>query len=189
MIIEGKFIVLRDMTVADLAAYSEWLKPGHRWQDFDGPYYRDTEQSVRERYERRKSTVDSGVWTDPRNSMVIADARTSLLIGEVNSYWRSKETNWLCAGLDIFDESHWGKGIGAEALGLWTQYLFSARKEIVRLGLETWSGNIGMIRLALKLGFIEEARFRKARIVHGQYYDAVGFGILREEWQQRPLRE
>jgi len=39
-----------------------------------------------------------------------------------------------------------------------------------------------MIRLALKLGMIEEARFRNARIVLGNYYDSVSYGILREEW-------
>lgn len=42
-----------------------------------------------------------------------------------------------------------------------------------------------MIRLAAKLGFQEEARFRKARIVNGEYYDGLGYGILREEWAGR----
>ena len=40
------------------------------------------------------------------------------------------------------------------------------------------------MRLAEKLGYQEEARFRKARIVNGEYYDGIGFGILREEWEK-----
>ena len=45
------------------------------------------------------------------------------------------------------------------------------------------SGNHGMMRLAEKLGFLQEARFRKARIVRGEYYDGLGYGVLREEWR------
>lgn len=36
------------------------------------------------------------------------------------------------------------------------------------LDLRTWSGNHGMMRLAEKLGFLQEACFRKARIVRGE---------------------
>ena len=42
-----------------------------------------------------------------------------------------------------------------------------------------------MMRLAQKLGYREEARFRNARIVDGHYYDGMGYGILREEWAAR----
>lgn len=42
-----------------------------------------------------------------------------------------------------------------------------------------------MIKLAKKLGFKEEAVFRMARIVEGEYYDGLGYGILRTEWEER----
>ena len=42
-----------------------------------------------------------------------------------------------------------------------------------------------MPRLAEKLGYQIEARFRKARIVDGRHYDGLGYGVLREEWEQR----
>jgi len=54
----------------------------------------------------------------------------------------------------------------------------------VRLDLRTWSGNRGMMRLAEKLGYAQEARFRRARLVTGAYYDGMGYGVLREEWQR-----
>ncbi|MGF7046909.1 RimJ/RimL family protein N-acetyltransferase [Paenibacillus sp. DS2015] len=40
-----------------------------------------------------------------------------------------------------------------------------------------------MRRLASKCGMMEEACIRKARIVRGEYYDAIKMGILREEWE------
>lgn len=104
------------------------------------------------------------------------------------TWWQkgyTKETYWLCAGIRILNENSWGKGIGTDALTLWTEYLFANRPEICRLGLETWSGNERLIHLALKLGYREEARFLKARIVNGKYFDSLGFGILREDWALR----
>lgn len=40
------------------------------------------------------------------------------------------------------------------------------------------------MRLAEKLGYRQEACFRKARIIEGQYFDSVGYGILCEEWEK-----
>ena len=106
-----------------------------------------------------------------------------LLIGALSRYWISKETHWPAVGIDIYDPAWWGKGIGFEALTLWCDHLFGAMPEIVRIDLRTWSGNERMIRLAQRLGFKEEARFRNARIVNGEYYDGLGFGVLRREWE------
>jgi RimJ/RimL family protein N-acetyltransferase len=107
------------------------------------------------------------------------------MIGQVSWYWISEETNWPALGIVIYDPQHWRKGIGYEALGLWSDYLLEVQPLFVRLDLRTWSGNAGMMRLAQKLGYREEARFRKARIVDGEYYDGLGYGILREEWTAR----
>ena len=41
-----------------------------------------------------------------------------------------------------------------------------------------------MIKLAKKLGFQEEARFRNARIVEGKLYDSIGMGTLKTEWHE-----
>ncbi len=90
-----------------------------------------------------------------------------------------------CTLASIYDDSLWGEGIGFESLSLWINYLFENHKEIVRLDMRTWSGNVGMMKLAEKLGFAQEACFRKARIVNGKYYDGLGYGILREEWNNR----
>lgn len=40
-----------------------------------------------------------------------------------------------------------------------------------------------MIRLAKKLGLIEEGRIRQVCYYEGHYYDSVKLGVLREEWK------
>lgn len=112
----------------------------------------------------------------------IAHRQTDQFLGVVSRYWISEETHWAALGIVLFDPVSWGKGIGYEALGLWTDHLFTQFPEWVRLDLRTWSGNPGMIRLAQKLGFRQEACFRQARVVAGEYFDGLGFGILRGEW-------
>ena len=43
-----------------------------------------------------------------------------------------------------------------------------------------------MLGLGRRLGFVEEARFRRARVVDGTYYDAIVMGVLREQWTTPP---
>lgn len=185
--IEGTRLRLRDLKHNDLAAYEYWLRPEHEWQRLDGPYYsRPTPEQIPEIIDRLRKAIDDDSQTPlPPAHVIIAQRADDALLGKVNWYWISQETLWLAAGIVIYDPARWRKGLGYEALGLWTQYLFEQMPEIARLDLRTWSGNAGMMRLAHKLGYREEARFRKARIVDGTYYDGLGYGILHEEWTAR----
>ncbi len=181
--ISGKNILLRDWQINDLKPYAHWQQPGHEWQDFDGPYYAHLEaEKIPEMINRLRERIKANQWDDVRRDLVIARKTDDVLLGRVSWYWQSQETNWLSIGIAVYDPANWGQGIGYEALGLWCDYLWTAVPAIVRLDLRTWSGNKGMMRLAEKLGFQEEACFRQARIVNGKYYDGLGYGILREEW-------
>ncbi len=150
----------------------------------DGPYYPPlSAETINEKFVAVEKMIRAREFPMPRQDLIIADYNTNKLIGRVSRYWISRETKWLALGISIYNPDNWGQGIGFEALGLWGEYLLNSMPDIARLDLRTWSGNIGMINLAQKLGFSKEACFRKARIVDGQYYDGLGFGILREEWQ------
>jgi len=184
MQINGRRIILRDWQISDLDPYAHWLQPGHRWQQFDGPYYASpTPDEIPEIIERLRTRIEDAAWETPRPMLVIAYAADGAFMGRVSWYWQSRETDWLSVGLALYDPNCWNKGLGYEALGLWSDYLFRAQPDIVRLDLRTWSGNYGMMRLAEKLGYVEEARFRMARIVNGRYFDGLGYGVLREEWE------
>lgn len=184
--VRGQKIVLRDWQLGNLDTFTRWNTPGHDWQALDGPYYpKSTAAEVTKLVDTMRQRINAADWPTPRLRAAIADKQTNHLLGTVTRYWQSQETNWLAVGIVIYDPAYWRGGIGYEALGLWCDYLWRAFPDIVRLDLRTWSGNMGMMRLATKLGYQEEARFRKARIVDGEYYDGMGYGILREEWDER----
>lgn len=183
MLIQGTTIVLRDPVLGDLDALAFWLRADQEWHRWDGPYYPGpTPEGIRERIEDHREEIETGEFPDPRTSLVIAGRETDALLGHVTWYWQSRETNWLSVGIGLYDPATRGGGRGYQALGLWGEYLLASMPALPRLDLRTWSGNTGMMRLAGRLGFIEEARFRHAREVDGQLYDGLGFGILREEW-------
>jgi putative hydrolase of HD superfamily len=186
MRIEGARVRLRDWEMRDLGAYAHWMKPGHRWQAFDAPFFgHPTEDEIPGIVSEMQAYLTAGEYPEPRIFLVVADPASDRLIGQVSHYWISEETNWLAAGIVIYDPALWGNGLASEALGLWIDYLFHTMPQLARMDLQTWSGNPGAARLCEKLGFQLEGRFRKARIVEGQHYDALGYGILREEWQAR----
>ena len=181
-------VTIRDWRTSDLDAFARWHTGAQAWQRLDGPYYaRPPDDTIGERVDRLRARIEKGDWPTPRERLAIADAKSDDLLGSVSRYWISEETRWLAIGIVIYDPAHWGQGIGYQALGIWCDYLWDALPDIVRLDLRTWSGNLGMIALAKKLGFREEARFRQARIVDGEYHDALGFGILRDEWARPHL--
>ena len=103
-------------------------------------------------------------------------------IGIVTYYWECFATRWLEIGIVIYEQYTWSKGIGYTALNEWIKICFNKFPDIQHIGLTTWSGNPGMIRLAEKLGLICEARIRKVRYFNGVYYDSIKYGILREEF-------
>ncbi|GLV55303.1 hypothetical protein KDH_21500 [Dictyobacter sp. S3.2.2.5] len=184
--IPGLRISLRDWQLTDLERYRSWMVPRQHWKALDSPYYALPPQEKIEIYvEQMRAQITSNSYPTIRSVLVISDRDTDEFLGIVSWNWESAETHWPTVGIIIFDPTYWNQGLGFEALGLWCDYLFYALPTIARLDLRTWSGNKGMMRLAEKLGYQLEARFRKARTVNGVYYDGLGYGILREEWAAR----
>jgi len=174
---------LRDFTVNDLEAYERLSHPDQEYHKFNGPYFpRSSVEELREQTEKWRETFKSQVPEMLQRWQLIVDAESDELIGIVTWYWRSEITNWMEIGIVIMNEQYWGKGIGYVALKEWISHLFDDYN-IVRLGLTTWSGNDRMMALSEKLGMTKEATFRKARIVNGEYYDSISYGILKEEWE------
>lgn len=180
MRLEGTKVALRSITPDDLPLLYDYTygEKDPAWKQFDAPYF-PLDPMTWEEYESRmrKRLEDS----EPPSRMGIeAHGR---LIGQVNYYWEHKESNWLEAGIVIYDSACWNGGYGTEALSLWVDHLF-ATMPLVRVGITTWSGNPRMMRAAEKLGFKLEGRMRKCRLWQGQYYDSIRMGVLREEWQR-----
>lgn len=175
-------ISLRKFQLEDLEQYAFWLKPHHSYHDWNGPYFeKKSEDEVKSYIHLLNVAFENGNEDPmPRKKMIVDS--TDELIGEVSWYWKSEETKWMEVGIVIFDEANWSRGIGRVVMHNWISELFVEKPELARLGFTTWSGNKGMMRLAEKLGMKKEAEIRKARIVDGEYFDSVSFGVLKEDW-------
>ena len=174
-------ISIRAINLNDLAAYDHWCQPMHAYHTFDEPYNpKKSAEEISIYIGELRQGLQNGEAVLAQRKMIV-DPNNSLL-GEVSYTWKSIETNWMEIGIVIFDESYWGRGLGSQALRLWITELFKEHTDIVRIGLSTWSGNAGMIKLAANLGMRQEACYQNARIVNGQHYDSVSYGLLREEW-------
>ena len=162
--------VLRDFEPRDIEAYTHWLQPNHAWQDWDGPWEHQTPERI-----QAALAVARGTPAEPRHRMVIqSDAGD--LIGTVARYRVEGSPNRIGVGIDLYESSSWGRGIGRAALEEWRDYLFGTWPVLV---VQTWSGNERMCRLAIALGFREVERVRDAREVRGGRYDAVTYELAR----------
>ena len=192
LIIRGDAVTVRDWMEGDAGErLRELLRPGQPWHETNGPYFgRPSEEEAFEPWVAYVSLAeaDPAEFPSPReHPLPIVLNATGEVIGTVSWYWEDKRTDWRRLGVVIFDPTHWGKGYAREALGRYASYLFDSTNAL-RLDLATFSGNPGMIRVAEKLGFREEARMRAARRWSGGVHDAVVYGVLREEWAEACAR-
>ena len=202
----GTAVTLRGWTEPDLDAFRGWLQPEHDWHRWDGPYYPVPTDEQADALVTALALNHGLTWTTlsapqsppstpappapppatgalPPNRLVVdVDGE---LVGTVAWYWESRETEWARMGVTVYDPAVRGRGIGRTALALWTTVLF-ATTPWVRLDFATWSGNAAMLGVGKALGFVEEARFRQARVVDGVRHDSVVMGVLRDEWREPP---
>jgi len=116
----------------------------------------------------------------PRKSAVVA-THEGRPIGSVSRYTQHGHEKAWFIGIDIFEDDCLEKGLGTEALQLWIDYLFD-NSDVHRIGLDTWSFNPRMIRVARKLGFVYEGAQREMQEWQGCWLDLLHFGMLRSEW-------
>ncbi|MDQ1299135.1 MAG: [ribosomal protein S5]-alanine N-acetyltransferase [Campylobacterota bacterium] len=79
------------------------------------------------------------------------------------------------------EPSVYGRGIGYEAGQLLLEYAFTTL-ELHRIHCGTHIENIGMQRLALKLGMIKEGIRRDALFKNNQFADIVEYGLLYNDY-------
>ena len=78
-----------------------------------------------------------------------------------------------------------GQGLGREALRWLTNHVFSTQPTAMRFEGQTREDNVAMRRVFTHCGFTQEACYRQAwPTPGGKLLDAVGYAILRSEWQQ-----
>lgn len=87
---------------------------------------------------------------------------------------------WIAIG----DPDYRGRGYGSDALRVLFRFAF-LEMNLNRVGLEVMSYNSRAIASYEKLGFVREGVQREVVYRDGNYYDIIGMGILRREWEAR----
>ena len=168
-------IVLRDMIESDIEDYVRWFTTETEWSDWDAPW----EPVGSNPEEERKSwTAYCGSVKDlppetPRQKFEIElDGRH---VGWVSRYYDldyvENPEKIPAVGIDIPEPDARGKGAGTEALRQFIDYLKAHGAR--RVFTQTWSGNVRMLRVAQKLGFVPYACAKDLRTVRGRKYDAL----------------
>lgn len=188
IIAETEHLLLRDFTQMDIPKRVEWETVEREWQNWDGPWVFEgmSEEAHRQRAERiarelkqfalmheRKSEQDT------RYAFQLELKESGEYIGCISCYCindhydYTDDDGYFAFGIDIPPVHHRGKGYGFEALSAAVRYLSAQGLE--EMYLQTWSGNVPMVKLAEKLGFTEIQRRKDARTVRGSRYDALTF--------------
>lgn len=179
-------IVLRDMVESDIADWVRWQTVQTEWMDWDGPDLESDpfdEQAFRaECDEQLKSPM-----TVFRSFFELA-TKDGKHIGMVSSYatdenfqhlsWaqaHSADQFWFTLGICICESGDWSKGLGTQALAAFCKHFLDHGKENLRL--QTWSGNVRMVRCAERIGFRECNRFVGNRHIRGGVYDGLTFQL------------
>jgi len=86
-------------------------------------------------------------------------------------------------GYWLAQEYH-GECYGKEAVELVIDYVFQTYDHPAE-GAKAYDFNAASRGLLESLGFEEEGRVRRDRLIDGEYVDSVVHGLLREDWQNR----
>ncbi|MGW4214039.1 GNAT family N-acetyltransferase [Lentzea sp. NPDC004789] len=82
------------------------------------------------------------------------------------------------------DERFRGVGVGSATLRWLTAHLFTELPSIHRIEGTTRHDNHAMRRLFRRCGYVQEAHYRQGwPSTDGTVFDAVGYGILRSDWE------
>ena len=100
----------------------------------------------------------------------------NITLQQINWIYRSAE--FACV---FGKKNYWGKGYGTEAAKMIFNHGFK-RLNLHRIWTGTASTNIGMQKIAGKLGMKKEGVFKEAMFLNGEWIDIVEYGILAKDW-------
>jgi len=166
-------IVLRYIKESDINDYVRWITIETEWRRWDAPWRNvNTEQFI----EKRKSYLRETPIV--YNSLEI-DTLDGQHIGWVASCKSGINMEKTAIGIGIPPVNARGKGYGKNALVLFMAYLFNYENTLYA---ETWSGNLPMVSLAEKIGFIENSRDKNSRKVNGKKFDTIIFSMSKDDF-------
>lgn len=148
IMLHGKRIYLRCPTMKDAANVFHWQRDDEVWRyDPHRPFSRRLSEFL-PTFERNY-VHDNG-----RQFWYIIENEQHLPIGTITYFNIDTRLGQVEIGLGLGDKTQWGKGYGAEAIGVLIDHLF-ATSRLVRIYAETAQANRSARRAFVKANFIE----------------------------------
>lgn len=170
----GRKVILKKFKEEDIKDYYSWYTEHIEWQKWDAPWV--------ERKFDKDSIIKKRKNNNSKNPIMTFEIYTikNEHIGWVNAYFIdnkympvNEKTEKIAIGLDIPNKKYRCQGAGTEALELFIEHF--KNNSMKSIYVQTWSGNLRMIKVAEKLGFKEINRYKDKRIVDNKKYDALTF--------------
>lgn len=174
--IKGKQIYLTTIAESDI----EHLRKLDNDLESRGLYYPQAFESDLEF--RNWYNSSNGLWDDNFGRLLIKNYDDEIL-GYVNYFKTVGYFEALEIGYILYDREQRGKGIMTEAVKLFSDYLFRAKK-ITRLEIRCNPKNIGSRRVAEKAGYVFEGVNRNVARKFGKLFDLELFSYTIEDWQK-----
>jgi RimJ/RimL family protein N-acetyltransferase len=187
--IETNDLVLRDFQESDIADFVRWETVETEWQLWDGPWdYEGLSEAERAedlvRYVTRMNDWVAAAPTladDALRSRFQVDTKAGRHIGWVGSYHVDggysivEGPGMTAVGICVPELVERGHGYSYQALAAFVRYLMDSGERDVLT--QTWSGNVRMVHVAERMGFVECCRKRALRLVRGRRYDGLTFRL------------
>jgi len=171
VLINGKNISLRGLDIKDLDGdYIDWLN------DADVNFYNSHARFAYSK-DMAKEYIDSIYKNKNQLVCAIVENTNNKHIGNISLQSIDYISSNAELAILIGNNNH-NKGIGYEASLLMIEHGFN-QLNLHRIYCGTSSENIGMQKLALKLGMKQEGIRKEAMFKNGKYVDIVEYGILR----------
>jgi RimJ/RimL family protein N-acetyltransferase len=186
IIAHGYRTILRGWLASDVDPFIRWMVRGE-WRLFDAPWEGFRGETTAECEKRDREWLLDQIKGGDRSgfhSRAVIATPNNIPIGWVNRYGDKDNPHACFVGIDICEDAYLNLGLGTEALELWVNHIFTT-SDVRKIGLETWSFNLRMIRIAEEAGFVYKGCQRGIRQWQGEWLDLLQFGMLREEWQQK----
>lgn len=179
-------IVLRDMVASDIEDWIRWETMDTEWMNWDGPDL-EAPPFIEAEFRAECEELLKNLRTGFRNFFELSTAAgkhigmvTAGLTGEDYQYLTRQEIEagkkaYHTIGIVICESGDWSRGLGTQALTAFCKHFLDYGKTEIRL--QTWSGNIRMVRCAEKIGFVECHRFVGNRHIRGVVYDGLTFQL------------
>lgn len=174
-ILQGKNIYLRGLCMNDAEGnYPNWLNDSEVTR-----YNSHGEQTYTK--EMAKEYIQMVSNSDFHQVFAIVEVPSQIHIGNISLQSINTKARNAEFAILIGEPSVYGKGLGEEAGKLLLSYGFS-ELNLHRIYCGTSSNNLGMQKLALKLGMKQEGVRRDGLLKNTQFADIIEYGMLENEY-------